>query len=189
MRYYDARNTHFVCICIENYYSVLKFEGLNVAGATQLTLFFSAFFADVLVFFCAQSINRYSFRVEELSFSSSRLTFSIHLYRNHMAFSMNNTHAHTHKEISNPMRRLSVREYIYNVITCIAIVAICWWINMLQIMDHLMIGMLISAPRTRTRTITTQYSTETFNSNFIMLGHFFTIKGTFLNVWHTASDS
>lgn len=75
--------------------------------------------------FFAQSINRYSFRVEELSFSSSRLTFSIHLYRNHMAFSMNNTHAHTHKEISNPMRRLSVREYIYNFITCIAIVAIC----------------------------------------------------------------
>lgn len=84
------------------------------------------------------------------------------------------------------MRRLSMREHIYNFITCVAIVTICWWINMLQIMDHLMIEILISVPRA----ITTEYSAETFNFNFITLGHFFFIKGTFFkclshSIWLT----
>lgn len=139
---------------------------LSGAEATLLTLFIFA-----------HAINRYSYRVEK---------FSIHLHRNHMAFRMNNTHAHTkytNEKISNPMRRLSIQKCISNFITCVAIVATCGWINMLPIMDYLMTEMLNWVPRTRT--IATDYSAETFYFNFIIFGHFYFIKGTFSNACHS----
>lgn len=92
MQYYDARSAHFVCMRLENYYcEVRRIE--RGRSNTIDTIFLCIRCRRCRVFF-AHAINRYSFRVEELSLSSSRPTFSIHLYWNHMAFSTNNTHAH-----------------------------------------------------------------------------------------------
>lgn len=178
--------THFVCIWIENYHLVALWSSMDWECGKS-----NAFDTISLCLRCrrcrgffAHAINRYSFRVEESSLSSSWLTLWIHLYRNHMAFGTNNTHTHIRIERDIESHEKIVYARLYNVYSQLYHlychchqVTICWWINMLQIMDHLMIEMLISVSRMHTHTH--NHRAETFNFNFITPGHFYFIQGTF----------